>query len=48
MAPRIPQINQLVTILFGELNFKVDREDIFKAAIGNSIFTKLIIIMELE
>jgi hypothetical protein len=34
-------------ILLGDFNAKVGREDIFKPTIGNEIYTKLLMIMEL-
>jgi hypothetical protein len=35
-------------ILLGDLNAQVGREDIFKPTIGNKVYTKLVMIMELE
>jgi hypothetical protein len=35
-------------ILLGDFNAKVDREDIFKPIIGNEVYMKLIMKMELE
>jgi hypothetical protein len=35
-------------ILLGDFNAKVDREDIFKRQLGMKVYTKLVIIMELD
>jgi hypothetical protein len=35
-------------VLSGDFNAKVGREDIFKWRIGSDVYTKLVMIMELE
>jgi hypothetical protein len=35
-------------ILLGDLNAKLGREDIFKPTIGKKVYTKSVMIMELE
>jgi hypothetical protein len=35
-------------ILLGDFNAKVDRENIFKPTVGDKVYTKLVMIMELD
>jgi hypothetical protein len=37
-----------IRILLGDLNAKVGREDLFKPTFGMKVYTKLVMIMELD